>query len=257
MLPTFTTRPLCEVCVDSVAGAIAAEQGGADRIELCANLVEGGTTPSAGMIRAVCDAISLPVMVMIRPRGGHFCYDASEITTMRYEAAAVLATDVAGIVIGALHGDGSIDHATCVQLCQAAQGRSVTFHRAFDQVADPFAALETLVTLGINRVLTSGQADSAWQGMSRLRQLVQLAASRISIMAGGGIRAHRVQTILRETGVREIHFSGSQLVECPVSFWRVAVPMSVETTPGDLRRRATSLAEVREICQAARTATGA
>ncbi len=179
--------PLCEVCVDSVAGALAAAQGGADRVELCANLVEGGTTPSTGMIRAVARACPLPMMVMIRPRGGHFCFSPTEIETMRAEADAVLAEDVAGIVIGALTNDGQIDVPICREMRRLAGGRSVTFHRAFDQVAEPFAALESLIELGIDRVLTSGQAPSAWAGKERLGHMVRAARQRIVVMPGCGV----------------------------------------------------------------------
>jgi copper homeostasis protein len=203
------------------------------------------------MIRAVRRASSLPVMVMIRPRGGHFCFSPRELDSMRLEAEAVLAEDVAGIVIGALLPDGSVDEATCAELCAAARGRSVTFHRAFDQVADPWQALEQLVRLGIDRVLTSGQAPSAWVGRDRLRQLVQVAAGRIAIMPGGGVRADNVRAILQHTGAEQIHFSGSQLIETPAGFWRESVPMSAQLTPGDQRRRETSADCVREICRAA------
>jgi copper homeostasis protein len=250
--PRVTPKILCEVCIDSVEGARAAELGGADRVELCANLVEGGTTPSTGMIRAVLEACSLPVMVMIRPRGGHFTFTPDEVEVMCLEAEAVLSEPIAGIVIGALHADGSVDRATCEKLIELAVGRSVTFHRAFDQVRNPDTALEALVELRIDRVLTSGQAISAEQGLDQLTRLNARAARRISIMPGCGVRAANARRIVEASGATELHFSASQLVQCPVSFWRTEVPMSAPTTPGDLHRRTPSLQEVEAICQAVR-----
>ncbi len=250
---TPATRPLTlEVCIDSVEGAIAAEQGGADRVELCANLLEGGTTPSAGMIRCVLQATCLPVMVMIRPRGGHFCFTAQEHGVMRAEAEMVLNQPVGGIVIGALTDAGEIDQPNCRALIHLAAGRSVTFHRAFDQVADPHRGLETLVDLGVDRVLTSGQAPSAEAGLARLRELAAAASGRLSIMPGCGVRATNVSLILQRTGAHEIHFSAGRTIARPVSFWRPEVPMTAATTLGDLDRRVTSLAEVQAICRAAR-----
>jgi copper homeostasis protein len=190
-------------------------------------------------------------MVMIRPRAGHFCFDTAEIATMRSEAAAVLDDGAAGIVIGALRGDGLIDETTCAQLREMARDRQVTFHRAFDQVSEPFAALNRLINLGIDRVLTSGQAPSAWEGRERLRELVEAAAGRIVIMPGCGVRAENVQQILQHSGAGEIHFSGSQLVDAPVAFWRQSVPMSAPEVPRDLQRRVTSLQQVRAIVDAA------
>jgi copper homeostasis protein len=243
---------ITEVCIDSVAGAQAAEQGGADRVELCANLLEGGTTPSAGMIRSVRRSTSLPVMVMIRPRGGHFCFSPAELATMRAEAEAALEEGIAGIVIGALRVDGGVDESTCAMLRELDGGHSVTFHRAFDQTKEPFTALETLIKLGVARVLTSGQAPSAWEGRERLRQLVEAARGRIAIMAGAGIRDDNVQGILEHTAVTEVHFSARQLVDDPIPYWRTEVLMSGQMTPGDLRRSITSVEQVRSICRAAR-----
>ena len=244
---------LCEVCIDSVQGAVAAADGGADRVELCANLVEGGTTPSTGMIRAVLAACSLPVMVMIRPRGGHFVFNATEQTTMLRELEAVLAEPVAGVVVGAVRTNGELDEACVRKLCELTRGRSITFHRAFDQVRDPAHTLAQLIDCGVDRILTSGQAPTAVQAVERLRDLVLVAAGRCSIMPGCGVRADNVARILADTGAHEIHFSGARLTDCPVEFWRSEVPMSAETTPGDLRRRLATAAEIAAICAAARS----
>lgn len=244
-------RPLLEVCIDSVDGARAAEQGGADRLELCANLLEGGTTPSLGMVRAVLAATHLPVMVMIRPRGGHFCYARDEERVMEYDVAAFCEERIAGIVIGPLTSDGTIDAECCRNLMNLRGARqSVTFHRAFDQVANPFTALEVLVHLQVDRVLTSGQAPTASDGIASLSQLVRQAAGRIAIMPGCGVRGSNVSELVRSTGAREVHASASLLEDNPVSFWRDTVPMHASSVIHDLQRRITSRDQVAAIRQA-------
>ncbi len=240
----------CEVCIDSVQGAMIAHRFGADRVELCGNLVEGGTTPSAGMIESVVAATPLPVMVMLRPRGGDFCYQSEEIAVMLSELNFVKRHNIAGIVMGALLPDGSLDLPTCRKLCTQADGLEITFHRAFDQTVDPFASLDQLIELGIDRVLTSGQAPSAEQGLSLLKELVAHAAGRISIMPGAGISAENVGSIIARTGCRELHFSGSQRIQSPVTFRRESVPMSAERTPGDAFLRTTSEKKVESIVRA-------
>ncbi|MDG2385371.1 MAG: copper homeostasis protein CutC [Pirellulaceae bacterium] len=240
----------CEVCIDSRQGAVTAHQFGADRVELCGNLVEGGTTPTAGMIESVAAATPLPVMVMLRPRGGDFCFDRDEVGVMLAELDFVKRQDIAGIVIGALSPDGNLDLPTCRALCRHADGLEITFHRAFDQTVDPFATLEQLIELGVDRILTSGQAPSAEQGVLLLKKLVEQADGRISIMPGAGISADNVGSIMTRTGCREVHFSGSQLVQSPVTFRRDSVPMSAERTPGDAFRRITSEKKVKSIVRA-------
>lgn len=252
------TRVLLEICIDSVQSALAAEQGGADRLELCANLVEGGTTPSLGMVRAVLAATRLPVMVMIRPRGGHFHYRAEERDVMLRDVAALVQEPVAGIVVGPLRSDGSVDVECCRELLDAARraprpagpglGRpSVTFHRAFDQVADPRRELETLVDLGVDRVLTSGQCPTAPEGLSNLATLVRQAGDRLVVMPGCGVRGANVEELVRGTGAREVHASAAVLRDTPVAYWRDAVPMHSPQVPGDQQRRETCPAQVRAI----------
>jgi len=251
-------RVLLEICIDSVERALAAERGGADRLELCADLVEGGTTPSIGMVRAVLAATRLPVMVMIRPRGGHFDYSAQERDVMVRDVAALVQEPVAGLVVGPLRADGSVDEECCRELLRAA-GRetrpatigsgspSVTFHRAFDQVADPSRALETLVELGMDRVLTSGQCPTAPDGLVNLATLVRQARGRIVIMPGCGVRGVNVAELVRGTGASEVHASAAVLRDTPVSHWRDAVPMHSPHVPGDLQRRVTCPDQVRAI----------
>jgi copper homeostasis protein len=208
-------KVLVEACVDSVASALAAERGGAGRLELCDNLFDGGTTPSAGMIAAVKAAVRIPVFVIVRPRGGGFVYEPDELGVMRLdiEAARMLGAD--GIVVGALR-DGTIDRGHLEPLIAAAR-LPVTFHRAFDLVHDQERALETLIQLGVQRVLTSGGAATALEGVERIAALTRRAAGQIAIMAGGGVREETVQEIVHRSGVGEVHVRGTHLVRSPAS----------------------------------------
>lgn len=203
---------LVEACVDSVTSALAAERGGAGRLELCDNLFDGGTTPSAGMISAVKATVRIPVFVIIRPRGGGFVYSHAEIGVMRLdvEAAKMLGAD--GVVVGALTKEGVIDSATVETLVAAAAPLPVTFHRAFDLVRDLDESLEELLRLRISRVLTSGGAATAIDGVERIASLVNRASGQITVMAGGGVREETVQEIVHRSGVTEVHVRGSRTV---------------------------------------------
>ncbi|HEU5358907.1 MAG TPA: copper homeostasis protein CutC [Gemmatimonadales bacterium] len=196
---------LFEACVESVAEAVAAERGGAGRIELCVDLAIDGITPPMEMITEACRAVKVPVMVLVRPRGGEFRYSPIEVSAMIGSIERARSLGAAGVVIGALAADGGIDRAVTERLVKAARPMSVTFHRAFDVVPDRADALETLVTLGVDRVLTSGGAPTAEAGVLELKRLVDQAAGRIGILAGGRIRAGNVAAIVRATGVREVH----------------------------------------------------
>jgi copper homeostasis protein len=200
---------LIEACVDTVHSALAAAAGGADRIELCDNLVEGGTTPSAGMIEECVARLGIPVFVIIRPRGGDFLYTSSEITVMLRDIAHARRLGVAGIVTGALERDATISGNVMSELLIAASPLPVTFHRAFDACRDPTQALETLVELGASRVLTAGQAATALQGATAIAASVEQAAGRITVVAGGGINEDNVAEVVRVTGVTEVHARGT------------------------------------------------
>ncbi len=201
-------------------------------------------------VREVTD---LPVMVMIRPRGGDFCYDRRELYTMQCELEAVLNQAVAGVVLGALTPEGRIDPTVCLPLCRQAAGLRQTFHRAFDQTPNAQQALQQLLDLPFDRLLSSGQSATAVEGISVLRELVQSAAERIVVMPGAGIRAENARQIVQQTGATEIHFTAGQLVESPARFYRETVPMSAERTPGDRLRRRTSEDQIRAIRQAVST----
>ncbi len=194
-----------EACVESAAAAREALAAGADRLELCANLAEGGTTPDPERIRATLAGAALPLHVMIRGRPGDFHYSGDELEQMRRDIAAAGEVGAAGVVLGVLDADAGVDRRALALLLKAARPLAVTFHRAFDRTADPLAALEVLTDLGIERVLTAGQAAAAEQGIPMLRHLVERSGGRIGILAGGGIRAGNVQRIVSETGVREVH----------------------------------------------------
>ncbi|HEV2291228.1 MAG TPA: copper homeostasis protein CutC [Gemmatimonadales bacterium] len=196
---------LFEACVESMAEAVAAERGGAGRIELCVDLAIDGTTPPAAMIGEVCRAVKIPVMVLVRPRGGDFHYSPHEVSAMCEDIGRARSLGAAGVVIGALAADGGIDRAVTECLVKAARPMSITFHRAFDVVPDRIVALETLIALGVDRVLTSGGATTAEVGVPELTRLVERAAGRIGILAGGRVRAENVGAIVQATGVREVH----------------------------------------------------
>jgi len=198
---------LIEACVESLPAAVAAAAGGADRIELCTNLAAGGTSPDAGTLAACLSRLTIPVFVMVRPRGGDFHYSAAERAGMVEEIWQVKAAGAQGIVTGALRPDATVDETLTRELIAAARPLPVTFHRAFDSCDDVEEALETLIALGVTRVLTSGGAATAPEGAPTIAKLVRLAAGRIGIIAGGGVKADNVAALVRTTGVREVHLS--------------------------------------------------
>lgn len=196
---------LVEACVDSVASALAAERGGARRLELCDALFDGGTTPSAGMIAACRAAASIPVFVMIRPRGGGFVYSDAERDVMRRDVVVARELGADGLVIGGLRPDGKVDVDLVRLLMEAARDLPVTFHRAFDVTPSLAESLDSLADAGVERVLTAGGASTAADGATALADLVRQAGSRLVVMAGGGIREDNVRRLVSVSGVREVH----------------------------------------------------
>jgi copper homeostasis protein len=207
-----------EVCVDSVASCQAAQEGGASRVELCANLFEGGTTPSAGTIREARKEISIGLHVIIRPRGGDFCYSSAEFNSLQYDLQLAKDLGADGIVIGLLQPDGTIDRKRMEVLVEQARPLKLTFHRAFDMTPDPEKALADIRALGMDLLLTSGQERSACEGIPLLARLVEQAGPHLRIMPGGGITERNLDRIIRETGVRDIHLSGRRRVASPMTF---------------------------------------
>lgn len=201
---------LVEIALDDIAGVRRAALGGAGRLELCQGLADnGGTTPTAGFVAEAVAQLAeagsvIPLMVLIRPRGGDFVYDAEERRVMRRDIESLRGLDV-GFVVGALTPDGGIDAAAVEELVEAAAGATVTFHRAIDSTRDLAGSLETLIGLGVRRVLTSGGRATALDGVAELRELVARAAGRIGIVAGGSVRAANVRRIVAESGVGEVH----------------------------------------------------
>jgi copper homeostasis protein len=196
---------LVEAAVESLQSALAAERAGADRIELCINLDEGGTSPSVELIAAVVGQARLPVFVLIRPRAGGFVYSDVELDAMTSEIELAGSMGVAGIVTGALNPDRSVDVEHTRILVKAAAGLPVTFHRAFDSTVDPSDALEQVIDAGASRVLTSGGAATALEGADAIARLVDQAGERLSIVAGGSIREHNVRDVVERSASREIH----------------------------------------------------
>ena len=196
---------LVEAAVESLDDALAAVEGGADRLELCANLAAGGLTPAAPVVTEVLERVGVPVCVMIRPRGGSFTYSRTELDLMRRDLGTMRELGVDGIVTGVLDDRLAVDTRRMELLVSAADGLPVTFHRAFDRVRDYRDALESLIDLGIERVLTSGGASTALAGVDVLGELAQQAGDALVVIAGGGVRDYNVREIVERSGVREVH----------------------------------------------------
>jgi copper homeostasis protein len=207
-----------EICVDSVESAAASESGGAQRVELCSGIIEGGLTPSLGLIRAVRLRLGIAVHVMIRPRGGDFLYSDEELSVMRDDIAQAAQSGVDGVVLGLLTADGYEDVERTRELVELARPMEVTFHRAIDMTRDVERALEDAIESGADRVLTSGGEQTAMLGCRRIRELVRAAQGRIGLMAGGGVRAENVQEIAHATGAVEFHAALRSTIPSPVKY---------------------------------------
>jgi copper homeostasis protein len=230
-----------EVCVDSVESAIAAERGGAQRVELCSDLLEGGITPGAGLIASVRRRIAIGLYVMIRPRGGDFCYTDLEFEVMREEIAHARDLGADGIALGLLDQQGRVDVARTRELVDLARPLHVTFHRAIDMTPDLPAALEDVLATGACRILTSGGAPNVARGINELAGMVRTARGRIAIMPGGGITPATIGAVAQATGATEFHSSARTAFPSPVSFRKQGMAM------GDLRNREYRRFTVREV----------
>lgn len=222
-----------EVCVDSVAGALAAAHGGADRVELCSALGEGGLTPSAGLLGRVRERVKLTLAVMIRPRAGDFLYSDDEFEVMRRDLALAKQLGADMIVLGLLTAAGDVDVPRTRELVALARPLPVTFHRALDMARDPHAALDDLIGLGIERVLTSGQERSALEGLDLIADLVRQAAGRIVVVPGGGVSERNVAKILAASGAAEFHVSASAPVASGMTFRNGRVAMGRQYGPSE------------------------
>lgn len=200
-------RPLIEICLDSVESVLEAEKGGADRVELCSDLFEGGLSPSIATVRLAKKLSNIKINAMVRPRGGDFCYSDIEFEVMKEEVRAFKEEGVNAIVFGILTPEGDIDIERSMELIELARPLEVTFHRAFDMTRDPFKALRDLMNLGVDRVLTSGQEATVYEGIDTLKQLIELAGDKIIILPGSGIKERNFKKIDAELHAKEYHMS--------------------------------------------------
>lgn len=214
---------LLEVCCGSIDDGIEAERGGADRVELCSALFLGGLTPSLGTIIEAKARLKIPVMVMIRPRGGGFCYTQREAAVMERDATMAVEQGAEGIVFGVLTRDGSIDMARCRRLQRLIGERQAVFHRAFDVAPDPFKALDQLVDLGITRILTSGQQNTVPEGAALIKRLIDYAGDRVEILPGGGILPYNLRQVVEWTGCKQIHLTAFKTCLDPSTQSRASV----------------------------------
>lgn len=223
----MSSKYLLECCVDSVESAIHAEEGGADRLELCANLVIGGTTPTTALFHAVRKAVAIKIHVLVRPRFGDFLYSACEAEIICDEIRTLRDAGADGIVVGSLLPDGSLNLEQLKRFLDCAGTLPVTLHRAFDMCRDPFCALEQAKVLGIRTVLTSGQAPSCAASPSRMKQLCHAAGNDITILAGAGITEEAVRLLLRETPLTAFHMSGKKIISSGMTYRNPQVSMGL------------------------------
>ena len=198
-------RPIIEICLESVESVIAAEEGGADRVELCSDLFEGGLTPTIGTVKTALKKSNIKINAMIRPRGGDFCYSDEEFEVMKEDIKAFKETGINGIVFGILTPEGDIDVKRSKEIIELARPLAVTFHRAFDMTRDPYKSLEELIELGVDRVLTSGQEATVPEGADLLEELVQIAGDRIIVMPGCGITERNFPKLRDKIKAKEYH----------------------------------------------------
>ncbi len=216
------SRYLLECCVDSLASAEEAAKGGADRLELCSNLIIGGTTPSPILLSQIRERVSLPVYALIRPRSGDFLYADAEIAQMRAEIELLKEYGADGFVIGCLRADGALDTQALSSLMEACKGLPVTLHRAFDLCRNAFEALESAKKLGISTILTSGQKNTCMEGLPMLKKLSdkesQDSKTPLRIMAGSGVNADVIRALLRQSAVTAFHMSGKRAVHSAMQY---------------------------------------
>lgn len=244
------SKVLLEICCGSLDDAIEAEKGGADRVELCSALFLGGLTPSYGTIAEAKRRLQIPVMVMVRPRGGGFCYTEAEFASMLRDAEAAVELGVDGVVFGILHPDGTVDAERSRALCAKAASIQRVFHRAFDVTPDPFAALEQLIELRITRVLTSGQQPTVPEGADLIRELITRAAGRIEVLPGGGINERNLNHVVQGTACSEVHLTAFKTAHDPSVNARPEVTFGGALYPPENSYQVTNDALVSRIKQA-------
>ncbi|XP_031567091.1 copper homeostasis protein cutC homolog [Actinia tenebrosa] len=243
---------LMEVCVDSVESAMNAEKGGAQRLELCGNLMEGGTTPTPGMLAVIKQNVSIPVFVMIRPRGGDYLYSQQEFNVMKEDLKCLKKHGADGIVFGILNEKGQIDVSRNKELLELSRPLPVTFHRAFDMVKDPKESLEDLIHIGFERVLTSGLDSTVLDGLPVIKELNTQANKRITIVPGGGITERNLERILQGTGVEEFHCSARESSTSLMEYRNSHVFMGGALRPSEFQIKTTSCDRVKAIIKIAK-----
>ncbi len=218
---------ILEVCADSVESVLAGERGGATRIELCSNLVIGGTTPSPKLFEEIRKHSEIRLHILIRPRFGDFCYSEYEYSVMREEVKMFRELGADGIVIGILRPDGTLDQKAMAGLIEEAGGMSVTLHRAFDMSIDPYEAMEAAISLGMDTILTSGQKNVCTDGLSLLTGLMEESKGRICIQAGSGIKAQVIPAVYQASGIKAYHMSGKAALDSAMRFRKEDVNMGL------------------------------
>lgn len=244
--------PLIEICVEGIDGLLTAESAGADRVELCASLVEGGLTPSLGTVRTALKRARIPFHVIVRPRGGDFLYSKAEFESLLEDIAALRNLNVRGVVVGCLTADGAIDEARMATLIQAARPMAVTCHRAFDMARDPEEAIEALVRVGADRVLTSGQRDTAIEGLEILARVNARAAGRIIVMGCGGLDETNIARVRDGAGLTELHFAALRDVPSSMAYRNPHIGMGGTCKDREYRLTITDPDRVRATIAAAR-----
>lgn len=241
-----------EICCGSLESALNAQAAGAQRVELCSALALGGVTPSYGLIEQARKRLKLDINVLIRPRQGDFLYEPEEVAVMISDIQACARIGVNGVVIGALDPYGNVDMDSCRAMVAVAKhlGLSVTFHRAIDRARDIMEALEDVIALGADRVLSSGGKPTAYEGLDVLSQMNRIAGGRIVIMPGAGVNAGNINEILKKSGASEIHFSGSQQYDSPM-LYRGGVSFTPQIIGGDFLRTESSVEKIRQTMEAA------
>lgn len=241
-----------EICSGSLQSALNAQEAGAHRVELCSALSLGGITPSYGFIELARKRLKIDINVLIRPRQGDFLYDSDEVAVMIRDIIACAQMGVNGVVIGALDPFGNVDVDACRAMVAVAKhhGMSVTFHRAIDRACNIMAALEDVISVGADRVLSSGGKPTSVEGLETLARMNAAAAGRIIIMPGGGVNAMNIRQILEGTGAQEIHFSGSEAIQSEMVY-REGVSFTPSCLGGDFTRTESSTEKIRQMIQAA------
>lgn len=239
-----------EVCLESIASIKAAMAGGADRVELCADLLEGGITPSSGMIEIARRECTGGLQVMIRPRGGDFLYSADELAVMEADILTAKRLGADGVVFGLLNTDGTVDTENTKRFVELARPLNVTFHRAFDMSRDPFQALESLVDAGVDRILTSGQAPTVLEGIELLAQLIEKAGDRIIVMPGCGVTLRNQERIIKACNPKELHIAVNEVLESKMEYRNLDCYMGTELRSPEYQQVVTSSKAVKAMTTA-------